>query len=96
MTCENISTSLQMSNHNTPENTATASDPQAFEAAMVELESIIARMESGQLPLQESLSAYKRGTELLGFCQKALADVEQQIRILNETNQLQPYTPVDD
>lgn len=85
-----------MSNNTTPEHAASAVDPQHFEAALAELESIIARMESGQLPLQQSLSAYKRGTELLGFCQKALADVEQQIRILNESNQLQPFTPVDD
>lgn len=96
MTCENIFTSAQMSDNPTPGNTAPASNPKEFEAALTELESIINRMESGQLPLQESLSAYKRGTELLGFCQKALADVEQQIRILNEANQLQTFTPVDD
>jgi len=86
-----------MSNHTTSENTAPgSSDLQDFETALTELESIISRMESGQLPLQQSLSAYKRGTELLGFCQKALADVEQQIRILNDANQLQPFTPLDD
>ena len=86
-----------MSNNTTPDNLdAKANDLQDFEAALTELESIINRMESGQLPLQQSLSAYKRGTELLGFCQKALADVEQQIRILNESNQLQPFTPIDD
>jgi exodeoxyribonuclease VII small subunit len=85
-----------MSNNTTTENADSAVDAQNFEAALAELESIITRMESGQLPLQQSLSAYKRGTELLGFCQKALADVEQQIRILNESNQLQPFTPLDD
>ncbi|HYD33832.1 MAG TPA: exodeoxyribonuclease VII small subunit [Methylophilaceae bacterium] len=86
-----------MRNNTTPDNLdAKANDLQDFEAALTELESIINRMESGQLPLQQSLSAYKRGTELLGFCQKALADVEQQIRILNESNQLQPFTPIDD
>ena len=86
-----------MSDHTASENTASgSSDLQDFETALTELESIISRMESGQLPLQQSLSAYKRGTELLGFCQKALADVEQQIRILNDANQLQPFTPLDD
>lgn len=59
---------------------------------MAELESIVGRMESGQLPLEQSLSAYKRGTELLQFCQKALADVEQQVRLLTEANQLQPFS----
>ena len=86
-----------MSNNAPSENTSSnTSDLQDFEAALTELETIINRMESGQLPLQQSLSAYKRGTELLGFCQKALADVEQQIRILNDANQLQPFTPLDD
>ncbi|HZV61594.1 MAG TPA: exodeoxyribonuclease VII small subunit [Methylophilaceae bacterium] len=86
-----------MSNNAPSENTSSnTSDLQDFEAALTELETIINRMESGQLPLQQSLSAYKRGTELLGFCQKALADVEQQIRILNDANQLQPFAPLDD
>jgi len=86
-----------MSNNVNSETTTPGnSDLQDFEAALTELEAIINRMESGQLPLQQSLSAYKRGTELLGFCQKALADAEQQIRILNDANQLQPFTPLDD
>jgi exodeoxyribonuclease VII small subunit len=67
-----------------------------FESALKELESLIAQMESGQLPLEQSLSTYKRGAELLQFCQKSLADVEQQVRILNEANQLQPYVDADE
>jgi len=68
----------------------------SFENAVKELESIVGQMESNQLPLEQSLSAYKRGTELLQFCQKTLADVEQQIRLLNEANQLQTYTDNND
>lgn len=68
----------------------------SFESAVKELESIVGQMESNQLPLEQSLSAYKRGTELLQFCQKTLADVEQQIRLLNEANQLQTYTDNND
>lgn len=67
-----------------------------FESALKELESIVSQMESGQLPLEQSLTAYKRGTELLQFCQKSLADVEQQVRILNSTNQLQVFDATDD
>ncbi|OAM51399.1 exodeoxyribonuclease VII small subunit [Methylovorus sp. MM2] len=67
-----------------------------FETAVAELEALVQQMESDQLPLEQSLQAFKRGTELLQFCQKALADVEQQVRILNESNQLQPYTDIDD
>ena len=44
----------------------------AFEDALAELEKIVANMESGQLPLDESLAAYKRGTELLKFCQQKI------------------------
>ena len=40
-------------------------------------------MESGQLPLEESLSAYQRGTELLKFCEGVLKDAEQKIRVLD-------------
>jgi exodeoxyribonuclease VII small subunit len=70
--------------------------PKSFEQAVGELEAIVAQMESGQLPLEQSLSAYKRGAELLQYCQSTLAEVEQQIRILNEANVLQAYTNADD
>jgi exodeoxyribonuclease VII small subunit len=63
----------------------------SFEQALKELEGIVAQMESGQLPLEQSLQAYQRGSELLQFCQKSLADIEQQVRLLNENNTLQTY-----
>ena len=67
-----------------------------FEAALTELESIVGMMETDQLPLEQSLSSYKRGTELLQFCQKTLADVEQEVQILNESSQLQTYSNTND
>ena len=70
--------------------------PKSFESALSELETLVSQMESGQLPLEQSLAAYKRGAELLQYCQKSLADVEQQVRLLNEANSLQPYTDRDD
>ncbi|HSI95053.1 MAG: exodeoxyribonuclease VII small subunit [Methylophilaceae bacterium] len=70
--------------------------PKSFESALAELETLVSQMESGQLPLEQSLAAYKRGAELLQYCQKSLADVEQQVRLLNEANTLQPYTDRDD
>jgi exodeoxyribonuclease VII small subunit len=63
-----------------------------YEAAITELEAIVNQMESGSLPLEESLSAYKRGAELIKLCQQALTEAEQQVRILSESNQLVPYT----
>jgi exodeoxyribonuclease VII small subunit len=58
--------------------------PASFEAALAELEKIVATMEGGQLPLKESLAAYKRGAELLQYCQSALQDAEQQVRIFEK------------
>ena len=40
-------------------------------------------MEAGQLPLEESLSAYRRGVELLQHCQRQLADAEEKVRVLD-------------
>ncbi|MEO8303797.1 MAG: exodeoxyribonuclease VII small subunit [Betaproteobacteria bacterium] len=58
--------------------------PASFEAALAELEEIVAKMEGGALPLAESLAAYKRGAELLLFCQTALKDAEQQIQVFEK------------
>jgi len=64
-----------------------------YEQAFSELERIVAQMESGQMSLEDSLTAYRRGNSLLEFCQKSLADVEQQVRILNDRQQLTPLNP---
>ena len=58
--------------------------PASFEAALAELEAIVAAMEGGQLPLNESLVAYKRGAELLQFCQSTLKDAEQQVEVFEK------------
>jgi exodeoxyribonuclease VII small subunit len=61
-----------------------SAEPPTFEAAMAELDNLVERMENGQLPLAESLSAYQRGTELLRFCEAVLKNAEQQIKILDD------------
>jgi len=72
----------------------TAESPPSFEAALAELEALVSRMESGDLPLQESLAAYKRGAELLAHCQSALKDAQQQVQVL-EKGVLQPFSADD-
>ncbi len=67
---------------------------QTFEAALAELETILATMEDGRLPLADSLAAYKRGAELLQFCQSALKDAQQQVQVL-ERGVLKAFTPED-
>ena len=40
----------------------------SFEEAMAELEQLVAKMESGELPLEASVAAYQRGSELVKYC----------------------------
>jgi len=68
-----------------------ATPPKDYESALAELEAIVADMEAGQLPLDASLAAYKRGAELLHYCRQQLADAEQQVKVL-ENGSLAPYT----
>jgi exodeoxyribonuclease VII small subunit len=67
-----------------------------FEATIAELEAIVAQMESGNLPLDQSIQAYKRGVALLQACQQSLADAEQQVRLLTDANKLAAFEPSDD
>ncbi len=66
--------------------------PPTFESSLAELEEIVSAMEAGQLPLEKSLAAYKRGAELLKFCQSALQDAQQQVKIL-EDGVLKNFSP---
>ena len=64
--------------------------PQTFESALEELERLVADLEGGKLPLADSLAAYKRGAELLKYAQGELAQVEQQVKVL-EGDVLKPF-----
>ena len=55
-----------------------------FESALAELEAIVEKMEGGELTLEQSLAQYRRGAELLKFCQSALADAQTQIKVLED------------
>ena len=63
----------------------------SFEDAVQELENIVTQMEDGQMSLEDTLKHYKRGTELLKFCQNQLANAQQQISIL-EGDILKPFS----
>ena len=63
---------------------AKSSKTQNFEAALAELEQVVADMESGKLTLEDSLAAYKRGAELLSYCRSRLEDAQQQVRVLED------------
>ena len=70
---------------------ATVKPPASYEAALEELEQLVGLIESGQLPLEQLLTGYQRGAELLKFCRDRLAAVENQIKVLDE-GVLKPWT----
>jgi len=63
-----------------------------FETALAELEAIVHSMEDGKLELEASIAAYRRGMELMKYCQGQLADAEQQVRVL-ENGQFKDVDP---
>jgi exodeoxyribonuclease VII small subunit len=66
--------------------------PISYEAALEELEQLVARLESGDMPLEQLLSGYQRGAELLKFCRDRLEAVEGQIKVLDQ-GALKTWTP---
>jgi len=77
----------------TPPTLPTPSEPASYEAALQELEDLVARIEAGQLPLEQMLTSYQRGAELLQFCRGKLDAVQDQIKLLDE-GVLKPWTSV--
>ena len=57
--------------------------PDTYELALQELERLITDLESGQLPLDQLLSSYQRGAQLMTFCKSRLEAVENQIKVLD-------------
>ncbi|EGI75478.1 exonuclease VII small subunit [Hylemonella gracilis ATCC 19624] len=66
--------------------------PATYEEAMRELEQLVVRLESGELPLEQLLAAYQRGAEILQFCRGRLEAVESQIKVLDD-GMLKTWTP---
>jgi exodeoxyribonuclease VII small subunit len=64
-----------------------------FEAAIAELETIVKKLEEGDLPLETSLKLYERGVQLSRFCHSQLEQAEKRIEILNERGQLKAAPP---
>lgn len=62
-------------------NKQTKPDPN-FEETLAELEKLIAKLEAGDLSLEESLSGFKHGIELTRQCQAALNDAQQTVELL--------------
>jgi exodeoxyribonuclease VII small subunit len=61
-----------------------------YEAAIAELETIVKKMEEGDLPLESSLQLFERGVHLSRFCHARLEEAERRIEVLNERGELRP------
>ena len=78
-----------MRNNNTPD----------FEAALAELEALVARLEGGDLPLDEALKTFERGVELTRHCQASLKSAQQKVEILlkrGSGTDIEPFSVADE
>jgi exodeoxyribonuclease VII small subunit len=65
----------------------------SFEVAMEELETIVDKLEEGDVPLEEAISIYKNGMELSKLCHEKLKSVEEQLtEILTSDGQKETFT----
>jgi exodeoxyribonuclease VII small subunit len=53
-----------------------------FEVALEELEKVVEQLESGDLPLEDALTAFEKGVGLVKYCNQKLTDVEKKIELL--------------
>jgi exodeoxyribonuclease VII small subunit len=61
-----------------------------YEAAVAELDTIVKKLEEGDLPLENSLQLYERGVHLARYCHARLEEAERRIEILNERGETRP------
>jgi exodeoxyribonuclease VII small subunit len=69
--------------------------PPAFEAALAQLESLVSRLESGDLPLDEALRTFEQGVRLTRECQAALAAAQQKVQQLLQRGETVAIEDVD-
>ena len=65
----------------------------SFETALGELEDIVARLESGDVALEESIEIYRRGSQLRAWCDEKLKDAQAKIEKI--TGQGEATAPLD-
>ncbi|HEY0333985.1 MAG TPA: exodeoxyribonuclease VII small subunit [Stenotrophomonas sp.] len=72
-----------------------ASPVARFEQSLEELEQLVAKMEGGDLSLEQSLASYERGVGLYRQCQQALEQAELRVRLLTDPAQPESSEPFD-
>lgn len=66
-----------------------------FEESLARLESLVDKMESGELSLEESVKTFEEGIKLTRECQKALQEAEQKVKMLIEKNDVVEVEPLE-
>jgi exodeoxyribonuclease VII small subunit len=65
-----------------PEVADAAAIPPSFEQSLAQLEAVVTRLESGDLPLDEALAGFEQGVKLTRECQGALSAAQQKVQVL--------------
>jgi exodeoxyribonuclease VII small subunit len=58
----------------------------SFEAALLELEDIVKKLESGAIELEQAIEFYARGAELKNFCESKLKDAKMKVSMIIEAD----------
>ena len=68
----------------------------SLETNLKELESIVSKMEQGDMALEDSIKSYEKGMLLLKLCQESLKEIEQKVLILSSENTLDQFKPTNE
>ncbi len=65
-------------------------DDMTFEEALNQLTALVEKLESGQLPLEESVAAFEQGVKLTRRCEALLDQAEQRLQVLGNQDESSP------
>jgi len=68
----------------TPTSSGSETSDLSFEQALKRLNALVEKLESGQLPLEESVAAFEEGVKLTRRCETLLDSAEQRLQVLNK------------
>ena len=68
----------------------------SLETNLKELESIVSKMEQGDMALEDSIKFYEKGMLLLKLCQDSLKEIEQKVLVLSTENTLEKFKPTNE
>jgi len=71
-------------------------DKNSLEANLKELETIVSKMEQGDMALEDSIKSYEKGMLLLKLCQDSLKEIEQKVLVLSTENTLEKFKPTNE